>query len=117
MNESPIFAKTHDLLLWLIPATLKFPREHRFSLAMRTQAAAFDLQDHLLAAATDKRGQHRHLVAADVCLNQLRQRLRLAHALELFSDGQYRHVSAMTAETGRLLGAWLRQHTATQGAR
>lgn len=117
MNESPIFAKTHDLLQWLIPATLKFPREHRFSLAMRTQAAAFDLQDHLLAAATDKGRQHQHLIAADVSLNRLRQRLRLGHALGLFSDGQYRHVSEMTAEVGRLLGAWLRQHKATGGAR
>lgn len=117
MNESPIFAKTHDLLQWLVPTTLKFPRQHRFSLALRTQAAAFDLQDHLVAAATDKARQRQHLVAADVSLNQLRQRLRLTHTLELLSDGQYRHVSAMTAEVGRLLGGWLRKQTTTDGAR
>jgi hypothetical protein len=109
VKESPIFAKTHDLLVWLIPTTLKFRREHRFSLVMRIQDAAFDLQDHLLAAATDKGRQREHLIAADVSLNRLRQRLRLAHALGLLEDGQYRHVSTMTAEVGRLLGAWLGQ--------
>jgi cytosine/adenosine deaminase-related metal-dependent hydrolase len=111
VKESPIFAKTHDLLLWLIPRTLKFPREYRFSLVQHLQAAAFDLQDHLLAAATDKSRQHEHLIAADVSLNQLRQRLRLSHALNLFTDGQYRHASEMTSEIGRLLGAWLHQQS------
>ena len=108
MKESPIFAKTHDLLLWLIPRTLKFPREHRFSLVSRIQDATFNLQDHLLSAATDRRRQNQHLIAADISLNQLRQRLRLAHDLELLSDNRYRHVSEMTSEIGRLLGAWLR---------
>ena len=51
MNESPIFARTHDLLLWLIPRTLRFPREQRFVLARRLQDRALDLQEALLAAA------------------------------------------------------------------
>jgi len=29
MEESPIFTKTYDLLLWLIPDTQKFPKDQR----------------------------------------------------------------------------------------
>jgi hypothetical protein len=32
MEESPIFTKTYDLLLWLIPTTQKFPKDQRFVL-------------------------------------------------------------------------------------
>ena len=34
-----------DLLAWLLPATLKFPREQRFVLAARLQDAAFNFAD------------------------------------------------------------------------
>ena len=37
MQESPIFTKTYDLLTWLLPATTKFPREHRFVMAKAVQ--------------------------------------------------------------------------------
>ncbi len=50
MKESPIFARTHDLLLWLIPQTLKFPRSQRFVLAKRVQDTALDFHEHLLEA-------------------------------------------------------------------
>lgn len=35
MKESPIFTRTYDLVRWLIPVTIKFPRQHRFVLAAR----------------------------------------------------------------------------------
>ena len=54
MKESPIFARTYDLLLWLIPHTLKFPREQRFVLAKRVQDTALDFQDNLLKAGLSK---------------------------------------------------------------
>jgi hypothetical protein len=107
MNESPIFARVHDLLLWLIPRTLRFPREHRFILAKRIQDRAFDLQEYLLEAALSRgTAQHRLLQRADVTLAQLRYHLRLAHELTLLSQDQYGHVVGLVAEIGRLLGGW-----------
>ena len=44
MQESPIFTKTYDFLLWLMPATTKFPREQRFLLARFIQETALRFQ-------------------------------------------------------------------------
>ncbi len=50
MQQSPIFTKTYDLLLWLIPATTKFPRELRFVLARAVQETALRFQETLIEA-------------------------------------------------------------------
>lgn len=115
MQESPIFARVHDLLVWLIPRTMRFPREQRFVLAKRLQDKAFDLQERLLAA-TRSRGQaeQKVLAEADVILAQLRYHLRLAHELTLFSTQQYAHVAGLVNEIGRLLGAWLKKAAPVQ---
>ena len=106
MKESPIFTRTHDLLRWLLPATRKFPREYRFTLAQRLNDRAFALQDALIAASMDETHQEAHWLRADITLNGLRKTLLLCLDLELLSPGQYRHASQMTAEVGRLLGGW-----------
>lgn len=109
MNESPVFTKTHDLLLWLLLTTRKFPRDQRFVLARRVQDQAFALQDALVAAGTDPVNRPRHLVRADSALAGLRKTLLLCHQMQLLSDGQYRHVSGLTAEVGRLMGSWMKK--------
>jgi hypothetical protein len=43
-------------------------------------------------------------------LHRLRVYLRLAHHWRWLNDGQYRHVSGMIAEIGRMLGGWLKQN-------
>ena len=105
MKESPIFTRTYDLLRWLLPTTVKFPRQHRFVLAAAVQRAALRFQERLLEAA---RGGEPGpaLQQADVDLAQLRLYLRLSLDLELLSPGQYEHAARMIAEIGRLLGGW-----------
>ncbi len=116
MNDSPIFARTHDLLLWLIPRTLRFPKEHRFMLAQRLQNTALDLQERLLEAAFSHGNDRRAaLTRADVTLAKLRYHLRLAQELTLLSGEQYAHAAGLVAEIGRLLGAWQKKGTATAG--
>jgi hypothetical protein len=107
MEESPIFSRTYDMLLWLLPQATKFPRSHRFGLGERVTRLALDLHETLLAAGL-RRGPGRLdlLLQADVQLVQLRQFLRLCKDLQLFSVGQYEHVAAMLVEIGRLLGGW-----------
>lgn len=65
MVQSSIFTKTFDLLAWLLPATLKFPREHRFVLAQRVQSSAFDFYEVITAASLSKQSEE-HLQQADV---------------------------------------------------
>lgn len=110
MNESPLFVRTHDLLLWLIPQVQKFPRAHRFGLAERIQLLALNFQDAIVAAGKTKgleRGDR--LQQADIQLEQLRSWIRLAQEMGLFTVRQYEHVSRLTNEIGRLLGAWIKQ--------
>jgi hypothetical protein len=42
-TESPIFARSYALLRWLIPLTIKFPREQRFVLAAAFQQSALQV--------------------------------------------------------------------------
>lgn len=107
MRQSPIFARTYDLLLWLIPRTTQFPREQRFVLGKAVQETALRFQEALIEAAlTGKRGQQRALVRADTDLTKLRFYLRLCRDLQLITPRQYQHVAEMVAEVGRLLGGW-----------
>ncbi len=107
MDESPIFSRTYDMLLWLIPQATKFPRAHRFGLGERITRLALDLQETLIAAGL-RRGPERLelLRQADTQLALLRQHLRLCKDLQLLSIGQYEHIAAMLVEIGRLLGGW-----------
>lgn len=107
MNESPLFSKLHDFALWLLPQTVKFPREHRLVMASELQQGLFALQRHLFDA--------RHgvdlpmsLKLADARLAQLRGQLRLCVPLMLVSPRQLEHAAEKTAELGRLLGSWQR---------
>jgi hypothetical protein len=107
VQQSPIFTKTYDLLMWLIPATTKFPREHRFVLAKAVQETALRFQECLIEAglAQDRTRQHA-LAQADVNLTKLRFYLRLCQDLGVLTARQYHHVAEMVTEVGRLLGGW-----------
>lgn len=105
MKESPLFTKSYDLMKWLIPASLKLPRDQRFVLARRMQDAIFNFYESINAAALGPKPMP-HLIAADTHLQHLRIYVRLSHDLKFFSIGQYEHVSKMIVECGRLLGGW-----------
>jgi hypothetical protein len=109
-----IFTRTYDFISWLIPLTLNFPRAHRFVVTRRLQDAAMNFQE-LLIEANATRGQARgeRLQAADAELLKVKLYLRLCNRWRWLSNGQFRHVSEMAAELGRLLGGWLK--TVTSG--
>jgi hypothetical protein len=113
MSESPIFVRTHDLLLWLLPAIDRLPRSQRPVLGRAIQEAALAFQQHITEAviASDNTALQR----ADVALALLRSRLRLCYELRFLAIGQYEHVSRMLTEIGKLLGGWQRhlQRTGT----
>ena len=50
MKESPIFSKTYDFVVWLIPVTIKFPRAQRFVMADILQREALRFQELLIEA-------------------------------------------------------------------
>jgi hypothetical protein len=105
MKQSPIFSKTYDFVAWLIPLTVKFPRQQRFVMAAALQREALRFQE-LLIEAVHQAQPRGSLAAADAELDKLRTHLRLCRDLALISPGQYEHAARMLVEVGRLLGGW-----------
>jgi len=110
MQESPIYSRTYDMLLWLLPQASQFPRAHRFGLGERVVRLSLDFQETLIAAGMQPGAERQTLLQqADLQLAQLRQTLRLCKDLELFSLGKYEYLAARLVEIGRLLGGWLKK--------
>jgi hypothetical protein len=108
-DDMIILTRTFDLLTWLLPKAEKFPRVYRYTVTQRMMNAALDFQEALFDAQSQGgAARQNHLRGADAHLNKLRLYLRLAHHWGWLNDGQYRHVSALVAEIGRLLGGWLK---------
>lgn len=107
MKQSPIFVKHYDLMLWLIPRTLTFPKSQRGVLARQIQTELFRIYELLVRASTHDLPRP-ILAEADQGLTRLRTYLRLSRDLKLLSIGQYEHASRLVAEVGRLLGGWIK---------
>jgi hypothetical protein len=110
-QDTPLYAKTYDLVAYLLSASEKFPRSHRYVLGRRLQEVALGFLDLLLAArkcAPEERGDL--LQRADLELDRLRYTVRLCHEVGVFGLKQYRHASGLLAEVGRLVGKWLQRY-------
>lgn len=105
MKQSPIFIKHYDLMAWLIPRTLAFPKSQRGVLARQVQTELFRVYESLVAAGTSDEPLT-SLIEADRGLIRLRTYLRLCRELRLLSSGQFEHAVRLAAEVGRLLGGW-----------
>jgi len=107
MKQSPIFARTYDFIMWLIPLTIKFPRSQRFVMAATLQAEAIQFQKLLIEAAHKKEKQDL-LLSADAELDKVRTHLRMSMEMGLLQSGQYEHAARMMTEIGKLLGGWMK---------
>lgn len=106
-DQSPIFSKTSDFILWLLNHTERFPKSERFRLARRLEDSAFTFYE-LLIQATRRQQKRRLLLEADLELEKLRLYIRMAQARKLTSLSQYRYAAGSLTEIGKLLGGWLR---------
>ncbi|MFC2015814.1 diversity-generating retroelement protein Avd [Chloroflexota bacterium] len=115
--QSPLFVKTYDFLLWLIPLTLKFPKSQRFLLAERLSTMALDFYDAIVAAVMEPHLQGERLDEADKLLTKIRLYVRLSYDLRCISLGQMEHAARLMDEIGRLIGGWKRKRAHTESAR
>jgi hypothetical protein len=115
--QSPLFAKTYDFLLWLIPLTLKFPRSQRFLLAERLSKMALDFYDLIIDAVLEPEREGECLDAADRLLAKIRLYVRLSYDLRCLSLGQFEHAARLMDEVGRLLGGWKRKRAREEGVK
>jgi 23S rRNA-intervening sequence protein len=110
-QETPLFAKLFDLLVYLLSASDKFPRGYRPGLGRRLQEIGLGVLDLLLRAR--KVGPDERLALlrdADVDLDRLRYTVRLCQELGLLSPKQYQHAAGLLAEVGKLLGTWIKRY-------
>jgi len=107
--QSPLFVKTYDFLLWLIPLTLKFPKSQRFLLAERLSKMVLDFYDLILDAVMEPERQGERLDEADKLLTKIRLYIRLSYDLKCIAQGQFEHAARRVDEIGRLIGGWKRK--------
>lgn len=108
-EEMIIFTKTYDFISWILPLAEKFPRSQRFVITQRLQNAALNFQESIIEANALRGSLRREkLRLADAELRKVRLYLHLCEKWKWINTGQYRHVSEMVAEIGRLLGGWLK---------
>jgi hypothetical protein len=110
MKESPVFVKTFEMVAWLIPLTVKFPREQRFVVATAVQRAAFATQEALIRASQSATPGDalEHLGEAATQLTLLRFYLRLCERMAFITVKQYEYASERLGEIGRLVRGWQR---------
>lgn len=109
-QESPLFTRLSDLLLWLTQRTEKFPRSQRFILASRLMDTAFACHEQLIRARKVSGTQRSEAqLQADIYLETLRLQLRLAHELHCLNTAQYEYGAGLINEVGKLLGSWRKQ--------
>lgn len=118
MKESPIFSKLFDFTAWVIPLTVKFPREHRFVVAESLQRVTLGAHEAAIRAghAKDLAAIARELDDVALHLSLIRFYLRLALKLTLIELRQHEFASERLTEIGRLLEAWKRVN-ANRGSR
>lgn len=110
--QSPIFVKSYDFLLWLLPLTLKFPKSQRFLLAERLGKLALDFYELILDAVLEPPEAAAKLDQADHLLHKIRLYIRLSLDLRCISPGQYEHAALRIDEIGRLIGGWKKKQSA-----
>lgn len=115
-QQSPIFNKTYDFILWLLNHTDKFPKSERFRMARRLEETAFAFYERLIEAThASQKGKILH--EADFELEKLRLYIRLSYSRSLTSQNQYEYAGKMLVEIGKLLGGWLKSLPSQQNDR
>ena len=89
-QEMLIIKKAYDFSKWLLKNTGKFPKSHRFSVAVRLENAILDFIEYT-TVANKRRDKLPLLRKADETLARLRLMLRLSYELRLFLPGQVRN--------------------------
>jgi hypothetical protein len=103
--ELPVIQKTYDLLKWTSERVARFPRVHRDSLGVLVLARLNELFDVLLEAKyTRDRGAL--LDRANVLVEQLRFRVRLAFDLRCLRATGYGFAASELDAVGRMVGGW-----------
>ncbi len=111
-EELKLVQKSTDLLQWMFTHTNKFPKSHRFSIAVRIENQFLEFLE-LVSLAEYRRNKLPLLQKADEHLFRLRLLVRLSHAMKFINTGSYEFAAKGLDEIGRMLGGLIKKQPAT----
>ena len=115
-KELTVLTHVYDLLLWLIPATGRFPKNQRYLLGERIENQLLDVLDLLISARYSKEKAD-ILRSCNLKLEQFRYLLRLCKDLRLFDLRRYEYAAGKVEEIGRQVGGWQKHETGKPACR
>ena len=109
-TELALIDDWYELTRYLTERVAAFPRTHRHTLGAKIADHCDTLLAELVRARYAPRGQAKldALRTANVELEVLRFRLRLAHDLKALAHDAHRHALERLQACGRQLGGWVR---------
>jgi len=114
MDEPSAVILAGDILRWVIPKVGKFPKNVRFGLGARLEAAHFDVLEELIRAQYARGGDRsRALELANTRLQIARHLGRMARELNLLSEDSAVYLARLQVDLGSQVGAWRKASVAT----
>jgi hypothetical protein len=109
--EPQVVVHLHDLALWLLNHTNRFPKNRRVVLGDRIDHLLLDMLPtaHLAAMRRDKDLLLNNLAEN---LEMLRVLLRLSRELDCLAVSQFEFAARAVDQIGRQLGGWIKSRTA-----
>lgn len=107
MNDLIIIEKSKDCYKYLHIALKYFPKSEKFVLAADIKNTFFEMLS-LFITANKLQYKKKILYEADVKLELLRFKIRIAKEMEYLKLKQYEILSKQLIEIGKLLGGWIK---------
>ncbi|MCW5924722.1 MAG: diversity-generating retroelement protein Avd [Saprospiraceae bacterium] len=108
-EKETVVTHTYDLLLYLVPRLVKFPRHQKFVLADRIQNLLTDILQMLVEAYFSRAEAKKHILQrVNLELEKLRYLVRLAKDLHCLDLRRYEYVQDKINNIGAQVGAWLK---------
>jgi len=102
-----IIKKGYDFSKWLLHHTGKFPKSHRFSVAVKLENGILEFI-RFTTIANMRRDKLPLLTRADETLAWLRMLFRLSFDMRFINIKSYEFGSRQMDELGKLLGGWIK---------
>ena len=107
MEKENVITHTYDLLVYLVPLLVKFPRSQKFVLADRIQNLLTDILQQLIEAYFTRPEAKRPILnQVNLDLEVLRYLIRLAKDLRCLDLRRYEFVQDRINHIGIQVGAW-----------
>lgn len=108
MNKiTPVVEKHYKLILWMMSAMAKFPKDQRFLLADRIEKLLLDILEMLIEAVYSKH-KREILIKVNLKLDVLRFMMRISKDMKYVSLKGYDYFCQSVLEIGRMVGGWLK---------